>query len=70
MIRLAEHFEYDNFADKRLFKSRISRLPFQFVVFRPLSCCFEETIGFDVKISFARPPVLRLIKPGNISKEF
>ena len=25
----------------------------QFVIFKPLSYCFEETIGFDVKASFA-----------------
>ena len=42
----------------------------QFVVFKPLSYCFEETIGFDVKALFARPPVPRLIKPGDIIKEF
>ena len=42
---------------------------YQFAVFKPQSCCFEETIGFDVKTSFARPPVLRLIQPGNITKE-
>ena len=23
--------------------------PFQFVIFKPLSYCFEETIGFDVR---------------------
>ena len=36
-----------------------------------LNCCyfFEGTIGFDVKASFARRPVSRLIKPGNITKE-
>ena len=27
-----------------------------------------ETIGFDVKTSIARPPVLCLIKPGGINK--
>ena len=45
-----------------------------FVIFKPLSYCFEETIGFDVKASFACRPVSRLIrwynKPGNITKEF
>ena len=25
----------------------------QFVIFKPLSYCFKETIGFDVKASFA-----------------
>ena len=29
---------------------------YQFVVFKPLSYCFEKTIGFDVKASFAKPP--------------
>ena len=42
----------------------------QFVVFKPLSYCFEETIGFHVKASFASRPVSRLIrwynKPGDI----
>ena len=34
----------------------------QFVIFKPLSCCFEETIGFDVKTSFASRPLSRLIR--------
>ena len=42
----------------------------KFVIFKPLSYCFEETIGFDVKGSFARRPMSRLIKPGDITKEF
>ena len=33
----------------------------QFVIFKSLSYCFEETIGFDVKVSFASRPVSRLI---------
>ena len=33
----------------------------QFAFFKPLSYCFEETIGFDVKVSFASRPVSRLI---------
>ena len=41
----------------------------QFVVFKPLSHCFEETIAFDVKASFAWPPVSCLIKPDDITKE-
>ena len=44
----------------------------QFVIFKPLSYCFQETIGFDVKASFASRPVSRLIswynKPGDITK--
>ena len=28
-----------------------------FVIFKPLSYCFEETIGFDVKASFESRPV-------------
>ena len=46
----------------------------QLVIFKPLSYCFEEAIGFDVKASSASRPVSRLIrwynKPGNITKEF
>ena len=41
----------------------------QFVIFKPLSYRFEETIGLDVKVSFARRPVSRLIKPGDIPQE-
>ena len=54
----------------------ILNMPFikQFLLFKPLSCCFKETIGFDVKASFASRPVSRLIrfynKPGDITKEF
>ena len=33
----------------------------QFVIFKPLSSCFEETIGFDIKASFASRPVSLLI---------
>ena len=40
------------------------------VVFKPLGYCVEETIGFDVKTSFSRPPVSRLIKPSEITIEF
>ena len=32
----------------------------QFVIFNKLSYCFEETIGFDVKASFASRPKSRL----------
>ena len=37
----------------------------QFVIFKPLSGCFKEateTIGFDVKASFASCPLLHLIR--------
>ena len=50
-------------------------MPFirQFLLFKPLSYCFQEAIGFDVKASFASRPVSRKIrfynKPGDI-KEF
>ena len=40
----------------------------QFATFKPLSYCYEETIGFDVKASFARSQVLRLIKPSDITR--
>ena len=43
---------------------------YQFVIFKQLSYCFEETIGFDLKAYFARDPVLCLIKPGDKTKEF
>ena len=33
-----------------------SSLPEQFVIFKPLRYCFKETIGFDVKASFASRP--------------
>ena len=33
----------------------------QFVIFKPLSYCFEETIGFDVKALFTSLPVSHLI---------
>ena len=35
----------------------------------PTSLQFEETIEFDVNASFARRPLSRLIKPGDITKE-
>ena len=34
---------------------------YQFVIFKPLSYCFEETIWFNGKASFASRPVSRLI---------
>ena len=34
----------------------------QFVIFKPLSYCFEETMRFDVKASFASRPLSRLIR--------
>ena len=48
----------------------IQFLRLQFAVFKLINYCFKETIGFDVKVSFARPPILRLIKPGDITKEY
>ena len=45
-------------------------MEFQFAIFKALRYCFEETIGFGVKASFARRPMSRLIKPGEITKEF
>ena len=41
-----------------------------FVIFIPLSYCFEETTRFHVKTLFASGPVSRLIKPSDITKEF
>ena len=34
----------------------------QFVIFKPLSYCFEETTGFDVKASSLSRPLSCLIK--------
>ena len=34
----------------------------QFVIVKPLSYYFKETIGFDVKASFASRPVSRLVR--------
>ena len=52
----------------------IIKLLAQFVIFKPLSYCFKQTIGFDVKASFASGPLSRLIrwcnKPGDKTKEF
>ena len=36
--------------------------PLQFVIFNPLSYCFEGTIGFDVKTSFVSRPMSRIIR--------
>ena len=47
---------------------------FQFVTFKSLSYCFEETIEFDAKASFTSRPESRLIRwynePGDKTKEF
>lgn len=43
---------------------------FQFVNFKPLSHCFEETVGFDIITLFTRRLVSDLIKPGHITKRF
>ena len=37
-------------------------ISYQFVIFKPLCYCFEETKGFDVKASFTSRPVSRLIR--------
>ena len=37
-----------------------SVLVYQFVIFKPLSYCFEETTGFEVKALFASGPVSRI----------
>ena len=51
-----------------------NKLRKQFVIFKPPSYCFEETVGFSVKASFAGLTVSRLIrwynKPGDITEEF
>ena len=40
----------------------VSTVSLQFVIFKSLGYCFEETIGFDVKTSFANRPVSGLIR--------
>ena len=48
----------------------MEKLLIQFTIFKPLSYCCKETIKFDVKVSFARLQVSRLIKPGDTNKRF
>ena len=63
---------------KLVMKNRSLRKPLilknQFVIFKLLSYCFEEIIGFGIEASFESCPVLHLIrlynKPGDITKEF
>ena len=40
---------------------KLYKVTYQFVIFKPLSYCFQETIGFDVRALFASRPVSRLI---------
>ena len=70
--------KYLNQSECRILSSNISSGGINFVqmetvLFKPLSYCFEETVGFDVKSSFASRPLSRLIrwnnKPDDI-KEF
>ena len=39
-----------------------ARVAIHFVIFKPLSYCFEDTIGFGVKASLASRPLPRLIR--------
>ena len=48
----------------------MEKILMQFTIFKPLSYCCEETIGFDADTLFARRQMSRLIKPGDITKEF
>ena len=43
-------------------KSRGAKKIVQFVIFKPLNYCFEETIEYDVKASFESRPESRLIR--------
>ena len=56
------------FQTRKVFKN--TKPLIQFVIFKPLSYCFEETIGFGVQVSFARRPVSCLIKLVDITKKF
>ena len=64
--RVCKDFEVKNLGEYHDFFVQSDTLlltgVFQFVIFKPLNCCFEETIGFDVKASFASCPVSRLIR--------
>ena len=46
----------------------------QLLIFKPLSYCFKEAIGFDVKATFTSRPLSRLIrwynKPSDVTEEF
>ena len=50
------------------------KLPLHFYRYEYISLyssyCLEETIGFDVKTSFARRPVSHLIEPSDITNHF
>ena len=63
----------DDIAESNTNKN-FTEVSLQFVIFKPLSCCFKETIRLDVKASFASRPLSRLIrwynKPGDIATEF
>ena len=65
---LNKDFQKWFFNEIKPLQSRQTRMT-QFVVFKLLRYCFEEAIGFDVKASFAKSPVPRLIKQGDITKE-
>ena len=45
-----------------MFTEKSKELKNQFVLFKLLSYCFEEKIGFDVKALFTNRPVSRLIR--------
>ena len=47
---------------KEKMKSRGAKKIVQFVIFKPLNYCFEETIEYDVKASFESRPESRLIR--------
>ena len=42
--------------------SQFNYRPLKFAIFKPLSYCFEETIGFNVKVSFASRLLSRQIR--------
>ena len=43
--------------EKNSFVAKVTfNIAFQFVIFKPLSYRFKETMGFDVKASFAGRP--------------
>ena len=43
-------------------KTKKAQVAVQFVIFKLLTFCFFETIGFDVEVSFVSRPLSRLIR--------
>ena len=65
------HWLYYRKIENAVTAKELEKLKYIFLkIFRLLSYCVEETIGFDVKASFVSRPVSRQVKRGDIKKEF